>query len=85
MATDQSLRQYDLVLYGATGYTGKLTAEYIVKHLPSEFKWAVSGRSSKKLSALVDKLRELDLNRVAPSRSQNLLVHDHKLIHFARY
>jgi short subunit dehydrogenase-like uncharacterized protein len=39
-----SIRQYDLVLLGATGYTGKLTAEYINEFLPVDLKWAVAER-----------------------------------------
>ncbi|KAI9826291.1 MAG: hypothetical protein M1832_000208 [Thelocarpon impressellum] len=59
-------RQYELVLFGATGYTGKLTAEHITTHLPTDLKWAVAGRSEKKLSALVDELRPLNPDRSQP-------------------
>ncbi|KAJ4304191.1 hypothetical protein N0V88_001803 [Collariella sp. IMI 366227] len=38
-------RQYDLVVFGATGYTGKYTAQYITTHLPTDLRWAVAGRS----------------------------------------
>ena len=42
-----SARQYDLVVFGATGYTGKLTAEHIAKFLPTDLKWAVEIQTSK--------------------------------------
>ena len=44
-----SERQYDLVLFGATGFTGALTAEYIAKNAPTNLKWAIAGRSESKL------------------------------------
>ena len=61
-----SSRQYDLVLLGATGYTGKLCAEYITRNLPTNLKWAVGGRSSSKLSAITEELRSLNPDRLQP-------------------
>lgn len=59
-------REYDVILLGATGYTGKLCAEHITTNLPTDLKWAVAGRSSSKLSALVDELRALVPDRLQP-------------------
>lgn len=61
-----SSREYDLVLLGATGYTGKLTAEYITLHLPTNLKWAVAGRSIGKLEDLVADIRPLNSDRAQP-------------------
>jgi short subunit dehydrogenase-like uncharacterized protein len=44
-------REYDVVLLGASGFTGALTAEYLAKHAPPELKWAVAGRNRQKLEA----------------------------------
>lgn len=41
-------RPYDLVLFGATGFTGKLVAEYLAKHAKG-LVWAVAGRNEAKL------------------------------------
>ncbi|KAI1099325.1 Saccharopine dehydrogenase-domain-containing protein [Jackrogersella minutella] len=57
-------RKYDVLLLGATGYTGSLTAEYIVRHLPTNLKWAVAGRSKSKLETLAEKLKGLDPERL---------------------
>lgn len=48
---------HDIVLFGATGFTGKLVAEYLASH-PSRasFSWAIAGRSSEKLAALQSSL-----------------------------
>jgi short subunit dehydrogenase-like uncharacterized protein len=59
-------RQYDIILLGATGYTGKLTAEYITANLPTNIKWAVAGRNQSKLSSLVNELKSLNTTRSTP-------------------
>lgn len=62
----RKIRKYDILLLGATGYTGALTAEYIVQHFPSDLKWAIAGRSRAKLEALAKKLKDLDPERLQP-------------------
>jgi short subunit dehydrogenase-like uncharacterized protein len=46
MATD---RDFDVVLYGATGFTGRQTVEYFARHAPPGLRWAIAGRSRAKL------------------------------------
>ena len=62
-----SKRELDIVVLGATGYTGKWTAEYITSNLPTNIKWAIAGRSGSKLKALVDELKSLNSTRSPPS------------------
>ncbi|KAF2714635.1 hypothetical protein K504DRAFT_469083 [Pleomassaria siparia CBS 279.74] len=62
----QGAREYELVLLGATGYTGKLTAEWISTNLTTDLKWAIAGRNSRKLQAVVDELKKLNPNRKQP-------------------
>ena len=45
-------RTYDIVLFGATGFTGGLTAQYLAAHAPRELRWAIAGRSQAKLAEL---------------------------------
>ena len=48
-------RPFDIVVYGATGYTGRLVAEYLAHHhAGSGIKWAMSGRSKAKLEEVRD-------------------------------
>ncbi|WP_236788988.1 trans-acting enoyl reductase family protein [Amycolatopsis sp. GM8] len=47
---------YDLVLFGATGFTGALTAEYLARQLPAHGSWALAGRDRAKLEAVRDRL-----------------------------
>jgi short subunit dehydrogenase-like uncharacterized protein len=42
-------RSYDIVVFGATGFTGALTAEYLARHAPAETRWALAGRNMDKL------------------------------------
>src|SRR4051812_31257228 len=49
-------KPYDLMLFGATGFTGALVAEYLAEHVPSAARWALAGRSEAKLAAVRDRL-----------------------------
>jgi short subunit dehydrogenase-like uncharacterized protein len=40
---------FDVIVYGATGYTGRLVAEYIALTYPAGVRWAMAGRSLSKL------------------------------------
>lgn len=44
-------REFDLIVYGATGFTGRLVAEYLVeRYTDGSLKWAMAGRSADKLA-----------------------------------
>jgi short subunit dehydrogenase-like uncharacterized protein len=49
-------REFDLVLFGATGFTGTLTAEYLAANAPNGCRWALAGRNLAKLETLRDRL-----------------------------
>lgn len=53
-----STPRFDVVVYGATGFTGTLTAEYLQDTYGGGVRWAVAGRSQDKLEALVKALSE---------------------------
>ena len=50
-------REYDIVVFGATGFTGALTAEYLAAHAPPATRWALAGRNQQKLEAVRERLR----------------------------
>ncbi|OAA54135.1 saccharopine dehydrogenase [Niveomyces insectorum RCEF 264] len=60
-------RTYDLVVFGATGYTGVYLTEYITTSLPTDLKWALAGRSHDKLTALAANLKQLNPDRLQPA------------------
>lgn len=52
---DKANRPFDIVVYGATGYTGRLVAEYLAHHYQGKGpKWAMAGRSAAKLAEVRD-------------------------------
>ena len=59
-------RRYDIVLLGATGFTGRLTAEYLARHIPPELSWAVAGRDIRRLEQLGSQLDFLIPDRGRP-------------------
>jgi short subunit dehydrogenase-like uncharacterized protein len=48
--------KFDIVVYGATGFTGRLVAEYLAAHYKGDgsLKWAMAGRSKEKLASVRD-------------------------------
>jgi short subunit dehydrogenase-like uncharacterized protein len=50
---------HDLVLFGATGFTGRLTARYLAEHAPADCRVALAGRSRDKLAAVRSELAEI--------------------------
>ncbi len=55
-------RAHDIVLWGATGFTGRLVAEYLVQHygVGGGLSWALAGRNRAKLHQVREALAELD-------------------------
>ena len=47
-------RDFDVIVYGATGFTGRLVAEYLVQAYPGRGRWAMAGRSAAKLAEVRD-------------------------------
>jgi len=52
-------KEFDLVIFGATGFTGGLVAGYLAKKHPA-VRWAIAGRSRDKLERLRDSLSVVD-------------------------
>ena len=51
-----SNRDFDVVIYGATGFTGRLVAEYLSREYGKTVAWAMAGRSEDKLKAVRDEI-----------------------------
>ncbi|MBL44935.1 MAG: saccharopine dehydrogenase [Sphingomonadaceae bacterium] len=52
-------REFDIIVYGATGYTGRLVAEHFVREYGNTAKgpkWAMAGRTMDKLEAVRDEI-----------------------------
>ena len=46
------IRDFDLILYGGTGITGRQAAGYLTSNAPADLRWAAAGRDRAKLDAL---------------------------------
>ncbi|MFD8062768.1 saccharopine dehydrogenase family protein [Streptomyces cyaneofuscatus] len=53
-------RPLDVVLFGATGFVGVLTAEYLAAHAPEGLRWGLAGRSRAKLEQLRERLAAIE-------------------------
>ncbi|MEM8800816.1 MAG: saccharopine dehydrogenase NADP-binding domain-containing protein, partial [Pseudomonadota bacterium] len=51
-------REFDTIVYGASGFTGRLVAEYLQSRYGNggDVKWAMAGRSAEKLAAVRDEI-----------------------------
>jgi len=65
-------RKFDIVLFGATGFTGKLAAEHVARTYGKNVKWAIAGRNLKRLEAVREHLVKIN----ADSKELELLVAD---------
>ena len=52
-----NLNQYDFVIYGSTGFTGKLVVEYAISKYGNndDISWAIAGRNKEKLEKIKDR------------------------------
>ena len=58
----QKNKKFDLIVWGSTGYTGKLVCEYIFKNYKdTNLKWALGGRNELKIKRLIS---SLELNSI---------------------
>ncbi len=53
-------RDYDIILFGATGFTGRLTAEYLAREGGKDLRWALAGRNPARLAAVRESLAAID-------------------------
>jgi short subunit dehydrogenase-like uncharacterized protein len=60
-------REYDVVLFGATGFTGGLTADYLAANGPDGLRWALAGRNRTKLEAVAARLAAAHPDKPAPA------------------
>ncbi len=61
MATSPADRPFDVLIWGATGFTGRLLAAYLARTAPG-LRWALGGRSASKLEAV-----RAELSRAHPA------------------
>ena len=67
-------RKYDLVIFGATGFTGKLCVKYLLENYEEkDLKWAIAGRNFEKLESLNTELSSNIEILIADSQDEEAL------------
>ena len=64
---DRSRKPYDLLVWGASGFTGRLVTRYLAQNAPADLVWAIGGRNETKLRAVATEARSL----IIPSSSRD--------------
>jgi len=80
-----SAEEFDVIVYGATGFTGRLVAEYLLQTYGAEgdVRWAMAGRDEGKLRAIGSELGvPRDLPRIAVDANDDVALE--RLAHRAR-
>ena len=49
-------QEFDIIVFGASGFTGRLVAEYLAATYPTGVRWAMGGRSLEKLAQVRDEI-----------------------------
>lgn len=68
-------REFDIVVYGASGFTGRLVAEYLSGRKDATTRWAMAGRDTAKLAAVRDEIgapKDIPLIAADASNPQSL-------------
>jgi NAD(P)-dependent dehydrogenase (short-subunit alcohol dehydrogenase family) len=52
-------RSLDILVFGASGFTGQLLCKYLAEHGPPTMRWGICGRSLKKLESIRASLKGL--------------------------
>ena len=65
-------KKLDLIIFGATGFTGKLVSQYINKtYSTTDLKWGIAGRNEEKIFSIANKLNIND-DRIFIADSNNI-------------
>lgn len=49
-------REFDVIVFGVTGFAGRLVAEYLAQHGSPDLRWAVAGRSLEKMRQVMGEI-----------------------------
>jgi len=77
-ASDTSKRVFDVIVFGATGFTGKMAAVYLAKKYGRSVRWAIAGRRLSALEKIRDELMTLnkDFSGLAPEDCISIIIAD---------
>lgn len=64
-------RPFDLVVFGATGFTGRLAAHWLAEHAPGGLRWTLAARRAPALKAIAEEVGLDDEGIVADSTDRD--------------
>ncbi len=73
-------REFDLILYGATGFTGRQAVDYLRRHAPPKILWAIAGRNHQRLEELRAGVPALLCDSTNESQANALVARTHVLM-----
>ena len=73
-------RQFDVILYGATGFTGRQTVRYFERYAPPGLRWAIAGRNPAKLESLGVRVPILVCDSINRLQADSLVARTHVLL-----
>ncbi len=59
-SSDKARKPFDLLIWGASGFTGRLATRYLAQNAPADLAWAIGGRNESKLRAIASEARSLN-------------------------
>ena len=68
--------RYSLVVFGATGFVGRILCRYLLEQVGVNGTWAIAGRSQTKLNALVSELEVSTLPQIMADVSNEASLRD---------
>ena len=74
MPADSDTRELDIVIFGATGFTGELTAAYLAEHAPVGLRWGLAGRNPAKLAQVRSRLAKIDASLRAVAEATKVVI-----------
>ncbi len=83
MSRDRNEREFDIILYGATGFTGRQASAYLQQHAEADIRWAVAGRNRDKLQALKAGVPVLVADSTDATQASDLVAKTHVLLSMA--
>lgn len=66
IAVNDNDRIYDIVLYGASGFTGRLASLYVAKTYGNKIRWCIAGRNIKALEEIKRQIYEINPDLSVP-------------------
>ena len=80
MTNKMRTREFDIILYGATGFTGRQAVQYMQQYCPPDVSWAIAGRNRQKLGLLAAGVPALLCDSTSKHQAEDLVSRTHVIL-----